>query len=133
MGQVPSFGSAMAQGAQAGLGTVSSAQQIKQSEATIQNLIAQTRLVNTKQGTELAKSEVFKAIAPIIAQAGKDFGALVEFIKDPARLEEFAYLLSQANKTVLDGLDTVLYDIFGGNYKGSVVEKMIHLGSGGPK
>lgn len=125
MGQVPNFGSAMAEGAGAGISLMSSAQQIKQSEATIKNIIAQTSLTNTKAGTELAKSEVFKAIAPIIAQAGKDFGALVKFIRDPNRLEEAAMLFDRATDSVLNSLDTVLFDIYGSRYEGSKIQQMI--------
>jgi len=139
MGQVPNFGSAMAEGANVGIGLQSSAQQIKQSEATIQNLIAQTSLTNTKAATELAKSEVFKAIAPIIAQAGRDFGDLVEFLRSPERLQEIGMLLNKSKKTVVESLDTVLSDIYGSRYEGSEVRRFIgkaggiNLGSGGPK
>lgn len=133
MGQVPNFGSAMAEGANVGIGLQSSAQQIKQSEATIKNLIEQTRLAGTKAAIELEKSEIMKSIAPIIAQAGKDFGAIVDFIRDPSRLEEMGMLIKHESTNILRHLDTLLFDIYGSKYKDSKLQGMIHLGSGGPQ
>lgn len=139
MGQVPDFGSAMSQGAQAGYGVASTAQQVKQSEATINSIISQTSLTDAKAKTELAKSEVMQVIAPIIAQAGKDFGAIAEFFRDPTRLDELSIILGNAKRSVLNSLHQVLGDIYGSRYKASALGDMvqeagrIQLGSGGPQ
>ena len=128
MGQVPSMGSAIAHGAQAGYGLASTAQDIKQSEAQIKKILSESKLLDTKQKTELAKSDVFQQIAPIIAQAGKDFGTLVEFIRDPARLDEITHLLGQAQGNILDYIDTLLGEIYGSRYKGSEFQNIIQIG-----
>ena len=60
----PDLGLSMGQGAQAGISYGQTAQQIQQSEATINKLMADTTLANTKAQTELEKSRVWKEIAP---------------------------------------------------------------------
>ena len=140
----PDMGSSFAQGAQAGISYGSTAQDISQSKATIKKLMAETSLANSKAATELEKSKVFQAIGPIIAQAGKDFSKLNDFIRDPARIGELKMIIDKEKNNVLNYLDTFLFDIYGGRYRGSAIDGLleragskkggrINLGSGGPQ
>jgi len=83
MGQVPDFGSPMSAGAQAGMQAITGGQNMAYQQAGIQKMLAETSLIGTKELQELEKTEVWQAIAPIIAQAGKDFSALINMIKSP--------------------------------------------------
>lgn len=125
--QFPDLGQSFATGLQSGISYGSTAQQIEQSKATIDNLMANTRLAGTKAETELERSRVYKAVAPIIAQAGKDFSKLTNFLRDPARLGEMQMIIGQEGSKILNYLDTFLYDVYGGNYEGSHIQKMIKL------
>lgn len=134
MAQIPNFGSVLAEGAGAAVGAMSSAQQVKQSEATIDKLLADTKLTETRRYQELEKTKVWQAIAPIIANAGKDFGTLIDFLKNPSTLRDF---MGAANVTitnvgtgVMGTLDEVLTEIYGGNYQGSKLQNVIRTVKG---
>lgn len=71
MGAVPDFGSALAQGAQAGYGGVASAQQSMTQQATADNLVAQTSLAESKIGFELAKTDLMKSFTKHVLNAEK--------------------------------------------------------------
>lgn len=142
VGQVYNYGSPIESAVNSGIGAYSSAYGAQQSEATVGKLVAETKLVNTKRLQELEKTKIYKAIAPIIAQAGNDFSELVGFIRDPARLTELRTILRQESSSMRMVLSELLSEIYGSRYEGSAVQQFIepsqrekgriNLGSGGP-
>lgn len=138
MGQVYNYGSPIEAGVNAGIGAYSSAKQGQSIDATVKNLTANTSLANTKNLQELEKTKIYQAMAPIIAQAGKDFGQLVAFMRDPARISELRMILRNETDTMRSTLNQLLGEIYGSKYKGSAIEEFIspgsiNLGSGGPQ
>lgn len=141
MGQVYNYGSPIESAVNSGIGAYTSAYGAQQSQATIANLEANTKLANTRQLQELQKTKIYEAIAPIIAQAGRDFSELVGFLRDPARISELRMILNQESDSIRSTLDTLLSEIYGSRYEGSGVQDFIRpgtagqikLGSGGPQ
>ena len=138
----PDYGSNMAQGASMGMATQSTAQDIAHSKQAMKKMMAETSLAGTRAQIELEKSEIYKAIAPIVAQAGKDFSKLMEFIREPGRVAEIQGHILREGSNILGYLDTYLEDIYLSRYAGSDLQKVIkryadkgriNLGSGGPK
>lgn len=84
MGQVPDYGSAMAQGANAGIGLATGAQQINKQDAEIKKILQETDNLSEKQKQLVQQSALWETMAPIIIQAGKDYSALVGIMKAEA-------------------------------------------------
>jgi len=89
--QYPDLGAGVAQGIQAGVSGATGAQTIATQAAQMDKLIAETSLVGTKNAIELQKSEIYKVMAPLIAQAGKDFGALAAAVRDPNIISDITH------------------------------------------
>ena len=107
--QYPDLGAGVAQGIQAGVSGATGAQTMAQQAAQIDKLVAETSLVGTKQLQELEKTKVYQAIAPIIAQAGKDFGQLTEMIADGGFWLD---LIQRTSASSLDTLNTLLLELY---------------------
>lgn len=123
----PDFGAAISAGmnagsnmAGAGFAAHSTAAQVKQAEANVKKMLAETDLANTRAGIELEKSKLWKTFTPILDQAGKDFGALVETMKEAApqiveaikeagreNLEAMKKFMSQYYNQPMDSLDPI--------------------------
>ena len=124
MGQVPDFGSPMAQGAQAGMGAISGAQTMAYQEAGIQKMLAETSLTGTKELQELEKTKIWKEFAPIIAEAGKDFGKLINFIKSPGMVDDLYRNIQYAGRQSRETLNQLLSEMYEA-YQGSSLNKLI--------
>ena len=113
----PDFGAAITSGMNAGsnmmgAGTAAfgTAAQIKQAEATVNKLIADTSLANTRAAIELKKSELWDTFTPIIAQAGKDYSALVDAMKDMA--PTIAESISKSTKEAISAFKTFMRETY---------------------
>ena len=84
MGTVPDFGQAIAAGANAGAGIAATAAQGATQLTSIDKMTEEIGLLGTRQQIELEKSELWKTMAPIIVQAGKDYSALLDIMKKEA-------------------------------------------------
>lgn len=86
-GAMPNYanlGSAMAEGAQAGMSYGSTASSINQQEAQIKQIVQQTKNLST-QGKLLAlTSDTMAVVGPILTSTAKDFQQLLEAAKDLA-------------------------------------------------
>lgn len=112
MGIVPDFGSSFVQGANAGMQYQQTQAQLRQTDATINKLLSETNVLDARAKTELAKSEVFQAIAPIIANAGKDAGKLQALLRDPSFLQSWYPFLADAKQEVAFHLYKLLEERF---------------------
>lgn len=82
MGQVPNFGSAMAEGANAGINLATSAQAISKQKQEVNKIIQETKNLTEQERKIAAQADVMEAIAPILKQAGNNFNNLLEMMTD---------------------------------------------------
>jgi len=111
MAQVPDFGSAMSSGAHAGINMASSAQTMSQQKALTDQILEQTEGISIQNKIKLKQSEIWETMAPIIAEAGKDFGALMSMSKDLA--PKIFDSVRNAPVEALQALDKLLLDYYG--------------------
>lgn len=89
MGQVPNFGSAMAEGANAGISLASSAQQIKQSKAQADKIVQETSILSAQEKKAIFESQFYEAINPILKDLiDNGFKPLVEKLSDPEFVQQ---------------------------------------------
>lgn len=119
----PDFGSSISAGAATGIGAVVSGKQLDQVDATIENLNSQTSLNETKQLQELQKTELWQTIAPIIAQAGKDFSQLNQMLREMA--PQFLESLNQVGADIRATLDQWFSEVYQEQYDDSFWQFLI--------
>lgn len=110
MGQVPSFGSAMAQGANAGIGLATNAQGIAKQQAEIQKIVQETKNLSEIQKQLIHKSALWQTLGPIVEQAGKDFSGLLDMMKDLA--PQIAQSLKQTGQETIQAVQKLLDERF---------------------
>eukprot|EP00481_Brizalina_sp_1-RS-2013_P002820 TRINITY_DN7497_c0_g1_i1.p1 TRINITY_DN7497_c0_g1~~TRINITY_DN7497_c0_g1_i1.p1 ORF type:complete len:123 (+),score=22.47 TRINITY_DN7497_c0_g1_i1:153-521(+) len=84
MAQVPDYGSAISQGAQAGTNIASSASQIGQQKASIAKMVEETKGISTQNAIKLKQSDLWKTLAPLVVEAGEDYAALLQIMRTEA-------------------------------------------------
>lgn len=90
MAQVPSFGNSISQGAAAGMNVLSSAQQIRESEAKAAKIVKETDILSAQEQKAIFESQMYEAINPILGDLIEHgFKPLVEKLKDPEFFMEF--------------------------------------------
>ena len=143
MGQVPDFGSAMAQGANAGINLASSAQGIRKQEAEVKKIIQETKNLSETEKRLAAEGALFDALKPHIESGVKSINSLIEKLADPEFMAEVGSAMTKATIEEVGAWQKVFMQ----HYNASVLEvsdffsrvhesakrKRINLGSGGPK
>ena len=112
MAQVPNYGSTMAQGAQAGLGIVSTAQDIQQSKATVDKLVQETRNLSEIERKLAQQSNLWETMAPIIEDAGNNFNNLLAMITDGGFMSYIGNIVKDAALEEIEGLKKVMMQKF---------------------
>jgi len=131
MGTVPDYGYSAVAGANAGIAGVATAQNIQQSQATIDKLVADTTLAGTKNMIELQKAAVWEKVGPILANAGEDFGVLLDIMSDPAVWQGVWDSIKEATQQQIQTLFQFMdesYQEFNQSWLGRSINEMIRIG-----
>jgi len=118
MGAVPDYGSAITGGMNAGTNIAATTSAINVQNTTIERLVSDTKLLDTRNMIELQKSAIWNQIAPIIEKAGKDFSKLMNYMQGPM-LSDLMYNIGGQGTGIAKALDTLLSDIYGSRYNNS--------------
>ena len=111
MAQVPNFGSAFAEGAQAGLGIISTAQQSRQTDAQINKMIQETKNLSENEKMLAQSSALMEVIGPMMVDTAKDFRELMKIARQeaPAVFEA----LKNTSKGALEATKEVIVNYYG--------------------
>lgn len=110
--QVADYGSAFQGGAQAGMAVATGAKSVNKMDAEIGKIMEETKVISERAKQELEKTQLWKTLAPIMVQAGKDFQAVMEAITSD-QMREDVYKAINAVKNmpgVLDDMAKVMAD-----------------------
>lgn len=126
MGQVPNFGSAIAQGASAGTAFASSAQQINQSKAQVNKLIQETENLSHQEKRLIIEGKVYDALEPLISAANIKFKDFSEALLSPEfwaqnmvplmsastqELQAWAKVISEKFQVTLEKADSLMQQV----------------------
>lgn len=89
MGQVPNYGSAMAEGATAAMTVASGAQGIKKQEQEIKKIVEETKLITAKEKAQLMQSELINQFGGMLLKSAQSTENLLNYVSRPEFFEEF--------------------------------------------
>jgi len=112
MAQIPDYGASMSQGAQAGMGLMSSAQSISQSKAQEAQIVAQTEGISADNKKKIAMSEVWEFLGPIVKASAGQAQKLLEYLSNPATQQKFIDALGRTAETIKAEIPKILHQYF---------------------
>lgn len=124
VGQVPDYGSTIAQGISSGAGAITSATTANMQFESAKKVIEETSLIGTKAAKELEQTKVWQQIGPVIAKAGRDFTLLTEYLRGGA-IEDLMFNLENEQMKIRKTLDQVLSEIYRSHYEGTALQSTI--------
>ena len=120
--QIPDYGASISQGINVGANVASSAKQISKIDEEIRKIVEETELTKTRAGIALLQSSLWQEIAPILAQAGRDFGDLMNMLK--SIVPDLKNYVMGLPIEIAKEMDRVLREIYGSRYRGSTLEEV---------
>ena len=145
MGVVPDFGASIVGGAQAGMGTITGAQQVQTQKAQANKMIQETRNLSESERKIAAQADLMEAITPILIEGAGNWNQLMEMATDGGFLTHIGSVVAAATKKEITAVSKVVAEKYNQsitniedwfnrlkNSHNKAREGVINLGSGGP-